>query len=331
MIKVVKNIARRLLYFYRRRIAKEQYPMLTVFSKWNWQRKGAMGVVFMLHHVIEKDPFGIPVNQDLKVSPTFLEHIIIKYNKNGFDFISLDELSDIFSSKCIPERPFVAFTLDDGYFDNYTHAFPIFKKYQVPFCIFLSTDFADKKAILWWDCIEDLIMSNDDIITSDGISYPCRTFEQKQLTFLNLRRRIQKLNQHQLEEELKCLFRNYDIDWLAPIKEKGMLWEQINEMANHPLCTIGGHTVSHPALNMLSDNSFRKEIREGVMKIEAATGKKVQHFAYPYGSPNIIGNREYRLIKDFSFKTTFCSSGGCILRSDMTSTTHLPRVFLNES
>jgi len=330
MVETVAHIARGWLKCYQRNIAKEQYPLLTRFSRWKWQAKGAMGVVFMLHHVTQKDPAGIPTNQDLKVSPAFLEKIIIAYRNKGFDFISLDELSRMLSSDETPERPFVSFTMDDGYLDVYTQAFPVFKQYNVPFCVFVATDFVDKKAILWWNSLEKLILSNEEVMTSDGNRYPCRTYEQRNETFLALRSKIQKLNQQELEEELHHLFGKYAIDWRAPIEQEGISWELLKEMADDPLCTIGGHSVTHPALNMLDEDSLRKEIFEGVRKLEAQTGQKVQHFAYPYGSPNTVGEREYRLLKELAFKTAFCSSGGCICASDRKATTQLPRVYLNE-
>lgn len=42
----------------------------------------------------------------------------------------------------------MVFTMDDGYKDNYTNALPIFKKYNVPYTIFVTTNFPDRQAIL---------------------------------------------------------------------------------------------------------------------------------------------------------------------------------------
>lgn len=303
--------------------------MLTSISKIEWKVKGAMGLVYMLHHVEDINPQGILGNQCLKVSPAFLEKIIIKYKKKGFDFISLDDLYDLISSRNQPQRPFVAFTLDDGYLDNYTNAFPIFKKYQVPFAIFVATDFIDKKAILWWDVIEDLVLSHDQIITNDGSEYSCYTEKQKHETFNLLRERIMLLNQASIEEELRVMYNRYDIDWHSPIKEKGLSWEQIKELSDNPLCTIGGHTVTHSSLRLLSDDDVRKEIKEGAEKIETIIGKKVEHFSYPFGTSKDVGEREINIVDDFSFKTAFRSRGGCIT-SSQDKVLCLPRVPLRE-
>ena len=39
----------------------------------------------------------------------------------------------------LPERP-VAITLDDGFADNYTDAFPVFQEHDIPSTIFLAKD-----------------------------------------------------------------------------------------------------------------------------------------------------------------------------------------------
>ena len=326
---IIKKIKFQIKYFYRQRIVCEQYPMLTSLSRNEWQDKGAFGLVYMLHHVTEKNPNGIPTNEDLKVSPAFLDNIILNYKAKGFEFVSLDDLSAILSSSKKPDHPFIAFTIDDGYLNNYINARPIFERHHVPFAIFIATDFIDRKAILWWDAIEDLILHNNEIKTEHSI-YPCSTFQEKWNTFRILREHILLLDHNQLKDTLSLMFSYYDIDWYKPIRENAMNWDQIKELSKHPLCTIGGHTVSHPALNQLSDDDFRQEIRKGIEKIESVTGQKVNHFAYPYGSPNEIGEREYQLIKEFNFKTSFIAYGGCITEENKKNTTHLPRVYLHE-
>lgn len=328
-MRLLSDIRHRYLSFFRQRIVCEQYPMLTSLSRKGWQDKGASGLVYMLHHVTDKDPNGIPTNEDLKVSPAFLEKIILAYQAKEFTFISLDELSAILLSSQKNKHPFITFTIDDGYLDNYTNALPIFERHQVPFTIFVATDFIDQKAVLWWDILEELVLHND-IINYNKQSFSCHTFQEKWDTFRIIREDILKFDQSQLFETLQKAFPDYHIDWLKPIHEKAMTWDQIKELSQHPLCTIGGHTVSHPALNQLSDNDFRQEVRVGIEKLESITGHKINHFAYPYGSPNEIGEREYRLINEFNFKTAFIAYGGCITEENKNNITHLPRVYLHE-
>ena len=326
---ILKEIRRKIYSFYRQKIVCEQFPMLTVLSKQEWLEKDAIGIVYTLHHIADKNPNGIPTNEDLKVSPGFLETIILKYKRKGFRFISLDQLSDIIITGKRPEHPFIAFTIDDGYLDNYTQALPVFERQQVPFTIFVATDFIDKRAILWWDILEDLILKNDSVIFG-GNKFQCQTFLEKWNVFRILREKILLFDQKRIEKSLKEAFGYYDIDWYEPVQRQTMSWELVKKISQHPLCTIGGHTASHLALNKLSDKEFRQEVADGIAKLQSATGKPIQHFAYPYGSPNEIGKREYDLISEFNFKTVFTAYGGCITESNMHQITHLPRVYLHE-
>lgn len=329
-MRIADKMLERIDRFYRQSIVKEQYPMLTSFSRRILKKEGALGLVYMLHHICEKDANLIPTNEELKVSPAFLEKIILRYKRLGFDFISLDQLDEIIRSGVPNRRPFVAFTIDDGYLDNYTNALPVFEKYDVPFAIFVATDFIEKKAILWWDTLEEMILSHDSIDIYDNRSYPCMTFQQRWDSFRYLRENILKLDQSNLEEELNKMFVNYDIDWYNPIKEKGMSWDLIKLLAAHPLCTIGGHTLSHPALNNLSFEEAMREIQEGIKKIESQIGQPVDYFAYPYGTPNEIGEREYDLISRLNLKLAFMAHQGCVTEKNMNNLTHLPRVYLKE-
>lgn len=324
----VHKIVQKLNTYYRFKVVREQYPLLTSQSREELQCQGALGVVYMLHHIAPKDKNRIPTNEDLKVSPQFLEEIILKYRKQGVDMISLDEVYERLISEDKAARPFVAFTIDDGYLDNYVNALPVFEKHQVPFAVFVATDFIDQKAILWWDSLEKLILANESITTADGKRYPCKTFQQRWDTFRYLRERILNLDQSRIQEELQTMFAHNAVDWLEPIKTKAMSWEQVRILAHHPLCTIGGHTESHPALNKLATEEALREIKGGIDKITRATGKPVCYFAYPYGTPNEIGDREQQLVETLGLRMAFMAHQGCVTNDKRTYLTKIPRVYL---
>ncbi len=63
-----------------------------------------------------------------------------------------------------------------------------------------------------------------------------------------------------------------------------LTWEQIKEMKNSGLFTIGGHTVHHLALTYLSNDNLKKELTDSKEILETQLGQKVNWFAYPYGN-----------------------------------------------
>ena len=101
------------------------------------------GAILMLHRVGIIDPDRLWYNEHLKLSPSFLDDTLTKLHKQGFSFVSLDELAEIITKKRRARRV-LAITLDDGYKDNYINGFQIFKDHNAPFCIFVATKLPEK-------------------------------------------------------------------------------------------------------------------------------------------------------------------------------------------
>src|SRR5690554_5603907 len=57
----------------------------------------------------------------------------------------------------------IAITVDDGYYDFYTVAYPILKRYQVPATLFVTTKFVDGEFWLWPDKISYILNSLTEI------------------------------------------------------------------------------------------------------------------------------------------------------------------------
>ncbi|SEG70096.1 polysaccharide deacetylase family protein [Vibrio hangzhouensis] len=62
--------------------------------------------------------------------------------------------------------------------------------------------------------------------------------------------------------------------------------DQVRLLSQSELIEIGGHTLSHPKLNTLSDAQQRHEIIENKAALEATIGKPLTSFAYPFGEHN---------------------------------------------
>ncbi len=90
---------------------------------------GGKAHIFMLHRVLSENlRIKYDYNRDLAITPEALESFIQLFQKKGFKFISLDELSEKLESKKWGKDKYICFTLDDGYRDNIKYGFPIFEK-----------------------------------------------------------------------------------------------------------------------------------------------------------------------------------------------------------
>ena len=113
------------------------------------------GVIFTLHSVTPDPVRAFEPNRILKITPDFLATAIVTARRRGYDIVSLDEAVARVQSG--HPRPFACFTLDDGYRDNRDHAYPVFKKHNVPFTIYVPADYPDGKGDLWWYVLENAI------------------------------------------------------------------------------------------------------------------------------------------------------------------------------
>ncbi len=290
-----------------------------------------MGTIFMLHRVFPFEKEKLPPNENMKISPEYLESLIIDLKERNYQFISLDELYDIFKGNSEKVSKKIVFTLDDGYKDNFTIAYPIFKKYNVPFTIYLTTSFPEMSAKLWWYVLEDLLINEDKQLTLAGESFSCQTDHLRTESFLRIRQKILKLDYVNFDEHLDQLFINYNVNWSDKCKEVALTWEQIKEMSKDPLVTMANHTHNHPALNQLSEVQTINEIDRAQKLIEENTSKKVEHFAYPFGSRNEIALRECEFLKKYGFKTATTTRNGNIFLKHKKFLESLPRVTLTEN
>lgn len=63
----------------------------------------------------------------------------MRYLKKRYSVLSLDELLAYINGELTLEKPGVAITFDDGWFDNFVYAWPVLKKYGLKATIFVST------------------------------------------------------------------------------------------------------------------------------------------------------------------------------------------------
>ncbi len=82
--------------------------------------------------------------------------------------------------------------------------------------------------------------------------------------------------------------------------------EQIKEIANSGLVSIGSHTISHASLNQLSYENIEKELSESKQTLENLLGKEVTTIAYPKGH---YDSRVLELTKKY-YKYAFLVNGG---------------------
>jgi peptidoglycan/xylan/chitin deacetylase (PgdA/CDA1 family) len=82
-------------------------------------------------------------------------------------------------------------------------------------------------------------------------------------------------------------------------------------------------------LGKASEATARTEIEASRDVITAALGKPVGHFAYPYGGPDLVGKREFRIAAELGYKTAVTTRPGVLFPEHAAHLTALPRLSLN--
>lgn len=100
-------------------------------------RKNYIAPIIMYHSI---NPQPNPAIKRLIVSPRTFERQARFLKEHKYNILPLEYLAGLIKDKKkIPSRA-LAITFDDGYRDNYTYAFPVLKKYNLPATIFIIVD-----------------------------------------------------------------------------------------------------------------------------------------------------------------------------------------------
>jgi len=293
---------------------------------------GGMGAILTLHHVRPPRPEQFQPNRALEVSPAFLEEVIARVHWSGIEIVSLEEMHRRLTEGDTSRR-FVCLTFDDGYRDNLIWAYPILKKYQAPFALFIATSFPDGLGDLWWLTLERVVAHNDWIALSIGSEtrrFDCRRIDDKRKAFDVIYWWL-----HGLDSDIERgrvvgeLARRHGVEISAFCRELCLTWNELAGLAADPLVTIGAHTVNHIVLKKADADLARSEMQLSAAAIEARLGVRPRHFAYPYGNRAEAGSREFRIAAGLGFKTAVTTRSGVLFADHRNHLMALPRIVLD--
>jgi peptidoglycan/xylan/chitin deacetylase (PgdA/CDA1 family) len=144
--------------------------------------------VLMYHRVTDGKPAG--TKHGIYVTQIEFERQLAYLKRTGCTTLTFADAKAIEEgTRIIPKRP-VILTFDDGYEDNYTHAFPLLKKYSFSAVIFLIGNAAIRTNA--WDVAngepEARLMSDAQIkeMAAYGIEFGAHSLNHKKLTEIPL-------------------------------------------------------------------------------------------------------------------------------------------------
>jgi peptidoglycan/xylan/chitin deacetylase (PgdA/CDA1 family) len=293
---------------------------------------GGIGAILMLHHVRPPRQDRFQPNRLLEVTPFFFDRLCRKLRRSRLDIVTLDEMHERLIEG-YSKRRFVCVTFDDGYRDNLQFAYPILKKYQIPFGLYIPTSFPDRLGELWWLALEAVIARNDRIgLVLDGKDqrFDCRTVDEKRAVYALIYAWLRRLpSEEEVRRVIRDLSRRYQVDIAAFCEDLCMSWDELAVLASDPLVTIGAHTVNHVMLKKVPEKAARTEMEMSRSVIAASLGVRPQHLAYPVGDPTSAGPREFQIAQELGFKTAVTTRPGVLYRQHRNHLMALPRISVN--
>jgi len=294
---------------------------------------GGVGAILTLHHVRPSRADAFQPNRLLEVTPRFFERLLRWLKRARFDVISLDEMHRRFIADEFRRR-FVCITFDDGYKDLKAWAYPLLKKYELPFALYIPTSFPDRLGELWWVALEAVIAQNSRIgLLIDGQRqfFDCGSVQEKRDLYEAIYRYLRSMKtEDELRRTVRDLCACHGVDMAGFCRDLCMGWEEITELADDPLCTIGAHTVNHKMLMKVPDDAeVHAEMAMSRAVLEAALDTRPEHLAYPVGDPTSAGQREFRIASELGFKTAVTTRPGVLFRAHRDHLTALPRISVN--
>jgi peptidoglycan/xylan/chitin deacetylase (PgdA/CDA1 family) len=246
----------------------------------------------------------------------------ILYLRKYYKIVDMNEVAHVLNNNSKFTRPCIVITIDDGYLDNYTLAYPILKKYDISATIYVTSGLVGTNSGLWLDDIAYALehakvrklylreLFGDEVL---DIS----TNQEKKNAMHKLYCSLLNKNNSGRQDLIQKLFELLKVEKSILNRERLMLnWDEITEMSMNGI-TLGAHTLSHPSLPALSPESARQEIKYSREIIENKLVKPVVHFAIPNGRKDDFTDDLREFCRAESFHTVVTTEMGLVgLSSD---------------
>lgn len=139
--------------------------------------------IYMFHQVNSNKKEWI--DENVSITKDGFEEFIYELKKQNKTFLSVEDLLNV---EIDINKNVVALTFDDIFEDAYQYAFPILRKENIPYCVFLTENYIDKKGFITANEVKEL--QKDNLCT---IGYHTKNHLL-----------MRKLSRKEIEYELDC-------------------------------------------------------------------------------------------------------------------------------
>lgn len=260
-------------------------------------RKTPSLVILTYHRILpEQSPLRETEQPGMIATPEALDMHISTLKQLGAEFMPLDAWLKAQRENTALPRLTVAITFDDGWQDNYEHAFPVLKRHNASASIFLVSQRINTPWQFWPEQVLEILINNAQHLNHDALKWlrpylgerPASTNHLSPYTIPQadlVIDRLKALDDQTIEANLKNTRAALPALSQANLNTRPLLnKEELEAMLASGLITFGAHTRHHYRLNhIMTPSDLENEIVGSQTDLEELGLKPVSIFCYPNG------------------------------------------------
>jgi peptidoglycan/xylan/chitin deacetylase (PgdA/CDA1 family) len=248
-------------------------------------RKGLR--ILAYHRVLDDQVNSFAFDKDVISANSEDFYQQMKFVSRHFEVISFADLHQCErENRNWPDRALIV-TFDDGYKDNYTHAYPILKAFHIPATIFLVTGHIGQNKLFWWDaiayCVKQTKLAAKDFPAIAEQPLQLTDQREKELAIQRILGWIKQVPDEVSRQFVARLPEELEVEMPEGVSQGMHLsWDEVKEMAENKI-EFGSHTVTHPILANVGEEQLESELFESKKTIEQNLNKEILALSYPVG------------------------------------------------
>lgn len=274
-------------------------------------------IVLIFHRVLaEIDPL-MPGEPDEKRFAAQMDLV-----GSCFSVLHLEDAARRLKEGRLPPRA-ACVTFDDGYANNFEVALPVLARKGIPATVFVSPGFLDGGRMFNDTVIEAVRRAPVHFdLRAEGLGeFRLSTNAARRATVDALLGRIKFL---ETAERLAKVDRIAELA-CSPLPEDLMMTSDQLRRLHRAGVEIGAHTIDHPILTSIDDESAMRQICGSKERLESILQTTIRTFAYPNGRPvRDYASRHVSMVRDAGFEVAVSTATGSA--DDDADLLQIPRV-----
>ena len=206
----------------------------------------------------------------------------------------------------------VLITLDDGYLDNYSIAYPILRSHGIQGVFFLTTGLVGSCQLPWWDHVAYVVKTARRRAFS--LRYPAsltvnidRNGVRESLRDILMLCKTSEITDP--ERFISELAEEAQGDEVPETQRRFLNWDEAREMIRGGMA-IGSHTRAHHILSQLEPQQQFEELSGSRAIVKEHLGVEPDVVAYPVGAKSSFTSQTQALARDAGYHAAFSFHGG---------------------